>query len=412
MQEAELREIAEKYLVPFFSGSRLEPRAIKSSKGDGLVSHKGPLRIAFKLNRADTYRLVLTRSQPFAKAGAVIVPEIDVVRAFIDVFGSIPKTLGSQLKHDLLATFQRRVVAQAVGVDGDNSIILSAIDHLAKWGSQLYEGAPIAAAIGLRNKAQRKNTILLSEVSENDFGAVMGNGYDTLLEFNFSGQFIAHISLDHSKNKLSFCPFRQAPIAEWTTKNDRRVALTLNRLGEILVFRDQQLLFSRRAGQWQFLTHTPVISQMVIPQDLKIRTAIYETCLDASFARSGACIGIASHPHGQNWEKLVAPSDRLMLKSSSKTKAISKMVAGKRFHNLDRRLRHELSAIDGAIILSHKGVILAAGAILKISGGSTGGGRLAAAKALSNLGLGIKISQDGGILGFRHGRKDPAFRIM
>jgi DNA integrity scanning protein DisA with diadenylate cyclase activity len=83
-----------------------------------------------------------------------------------------------------------------------------------------------------------------------------------------------------------------------------------------------------------------------------------------------------------------------------------------RFYALDRRLRQELVAIDGATVLDSEGRILAVGAILKIDGGSSGGGRLAAAKELSKLGLGIKVSQDGGIRGFHDGNKEEAFIVM
>ena len=73
----------------------------------------------------------------------------------------------------------------------------------------------------------------------------------------------------------------------------------------------------------------------------------------------------------------------------------------KQFQSLDRRLRQELLAMDGAVVLSHTGDVLTAGAIVNVPGGSTGGGRRAAAKRLSKLGLGIKISADGPIIGFR-----------
>jgi len=56
--------------------------------------------------------------------------------------------------------------------------------------------------------------------------------------------------------------------------------------------------------------------------------------------------------------------------------------------------------------------LLAVGAILKIPGGSSGGGRLAAAIELSKLGLGIKVSQDGGILMFHDGKKEPIISVM
>lgn len=49
------------------------------------------------------------------------------------------------------------------------------------------------------------------------------------------------------------------------------------------------------------------------------------------------------------------------------------------------------------MVLDYKGNIVAAGAIISVSAGSEGGGRTAAAKKGSHLGLGIKISEDGGI---------------
>jgi len=88
------------------------------------------------------------------------------------------------------------------------------------------------------------------------------------------------------------------------------------------------------------------------------------------------------------------------------------VVGNKPFQNLDRRLRQELVAIDGATLIDYQGKVLAVGAILQIPGGSAGGGRLAAAKALSSLGVGIKVSQDGGILGFHDGNNDATFFIM
>jgi hypothetical protein len=79
---------------------------------------------------------------------------------------------------------------------------------------------------------------------------------------------------------------------------------------------------------------------------------------------------------------------------------LQRAIDGRPFHALDRRLRQEILAIDGATILDHTGQLLAAGAILKVPGGSSGGGRRAAAVALAAYGVGIKVSADGGIEGF------------
>jgi hypothetical protein len=139
--------------------------------------------------------------------------------------------------------------------------------------------------------------------------------------------------------------------------------------------------------------------------------------VDASFARTGACIGIVSSSNGTRWRAIAVHNDDYIAGGrSTKARAIAKAVRQKKFYELDRRLRQELVAIDGATIISHEGDLLAVGTILKIPGGSAGGGRLAAARALGNLGLGIKVSQDGGIVGFHYRYRNlglkEAFRIM
>ena len=180
-----------------------------------------------------------------------------------------------------------------------------------------------------------------------------------------------------------------------------------------MVLNNHQLRFTRRGGSWHFLTHTPVLTQMGRPASTDVRQAIYETCLDASFARTGACIGVVTSGHAGSWKTVVtSPNDYLEKPVSTKAKTIAAMIGTKKFYELDRRLRQELVAIDGATVLDHEGGILAVGAILKIGGGSTGGGRLAAAKALSSLGLGIKVSQDGGIRGFHDKKDEPKFQLM
>jgi hypothetical protein len=208
----------------------------------------------------------------------------------------------------------------------------------------------------------------------------------------------------------SFSPYRQAPIAAWA--KDGKIALALNRLGEILVFRDGKLLFARRAGVWHFLTHEPVLAQMG-GYHPNVRRAIYESCLNAPCARTGACVGLIGGEYASKWREIVpSEDDHLDAMKSTKTQALAQVVQGKLFQDLDRRLRQELLAIDGATLVSHKGRVLAVGAILKIPGGSTGGGRLAAAKALSGYGLGIKVSQDGSIRGFRQENAEPKFVVM
>jgi len=406
-----LREISERYLLPFFSGARLEPGTIASTTRAERAAHEGQLAIKFKVNLKDRYRLVLSRSQPFTFSGTRVVTEIDVVRAFCDVLADMEGQLEGPLKNDLLSTFQRRVVARALKGGTVEQSILKGIDRLVEWGNRLYEGAPISASMGFQPSGAIHSPNL-EEIGNLDFAAVLSNGFDTILEFDYSCGFIGLRSLETCDSVSFRAPLRHGHIAQWTSDHRNKVAMTLNRLGEILIFRQNELLFARRSGRWHYLTHEPVVSQMNVPRDRRLRESIYETCIDASFARTGACIGVVSVFQQNKWKKLISEQDDLVNSDSIKARALRKVVRNTKFSNLDRRTRQELAAIDGATIIGHDGTVLAAGAILRVPGGSEGGGRLAAARAIAGYGLGIKVSQDGSIVGFRSASSDAAFRIM
>lgn len=65
------------------------------------------------------------------------------------------------------------------------------------------------------------------------------------------------------------------------------------------------------------------------------------------------------------------------------------------FFDIDKELRKEILSLDGATVVSLDGSFYCAGSIVSVPGGSSGGGRTAAAKRLAELGVGIKISEDG-----------------
>jgi hypothetical protein len=319
--------------------------------------------------------------------------------------------LGSWYHSDLRSAFPRRVVAKALGgTKEEQEFILTVFDRMNDWASQEYEGKPIPAALGIDSEAD-SSTIKFADVCKEEFSPVLTNGFDTMLVCSPVGNVVGFKCLDGTPNKLAYAPCRLAGVAEWTSSG--RIAVALNRVGEILVFTHGELRFVRRRGRWHFLTHSTIITQMRRPASKAVRRAVYETCLDASFAKTGACIGVVTPPNKGKWKQVVTEkADWWWPATSLKAKTLELMTEHHRFYALDRRLRQELVAIDGATVLDSEGRILAVGAILKIDGGSSGGGRLAAAKELSKLGLGIKVSQDGGIRGFHDGNKEEAFIVM
>ena len=199
----------------------------------------------------------------------------------------------------------------------------------------------------------------------------------------------------------SHSPLRLAAIANWCRKK-QRVAVVLNRNGEVLVFKDRKLQFAKRRGAWRYYAHESVVQRFGVG-NLSLRRSVYETCLDISFARTGGCIAIINAKQTRNVANLLANRDLLTKGAIPRTRLLADTVR-KPFQHLDRRMRQELVSLDGATVLAHDGLVLAAGAIVKVGSGSDAGGRQAAAKALSALGLGVKISADGPITGFRKRR--------
>ena len=411
MEEKQLRDLTSDFLVPFLAGVQLDSKSRVSTSHDTLVALTNPCTIVFKAEGKDHYRLALRRSQPFEKVKEETLTESSVVQAFVDVVRRMQKGLSQWYKADLRAAFPRRVVAKALcSTKAKEEALLTAIDQLSEWAGREYEGKAIPAALGFISGGP-DGIIPFSDICKEDFSAVLSNGYDSLLTLDPQGKFIGHETLNPPNIPPSFVPQRMSAIAQWATKD--RIAIVLNRAGEIMILNNHQLRFTKRSGNWHFLTHKSILTQMGGPDKKEVRQAVYETCLDASFARTGACIGIVTSGHAGQWKGVVtSPDDYLDVPTSTKAKTIAAIIGSKKFYELDRRLRQELVAIDGATVVDHEGRVLAVGAILKISGGSQGGGRLAAAKALSSLGLGIKVSQDGGIRGFNEGKDKPRFQLM
>ena len=288
----------------------------------------------------------------------------------------------------------------------DDALLPSIITVLRRWTSQTYEGNRISVAIGVDPfpELSRISNIHLYQLIDQDYAKVLSNGMDTLLVLSPSGHVVEHLALGEKTNRDGrisdsfFTPSRYLPLAEWA--KDRRVALALNRHGEILLFTKQRLQFAFRRGTWFHFSHSAMIARMggSVKQRHLMR-AVYASCLDISFARTGGCIAIANGKNANRASNYLNSGDLLSLAKTDKTTLLNHLI-GQPFQKIPRHIRAEMAALDGAIVLDRAGVVMAAGAIVRVPGGSEGGGRRAAAKALSRLGLAVKVSADGGITAF------------
>ena len=417
LSESKFRKLINKNLLPLIPGSRLLKFAGEESKSRTTVTFRGPCKLSLKPMPKSAFHVEVTRSQPFAKASSSEqVTEYSLAKSFVQSVQIIAPGLGEVFEADIVRGLGRRIVAGAIKQDArQRRTVLMILDQMTRWAMRSYEGKPISAAIGVTEDTG--GTVEFFETCQEDFSAVLTNGTDTMIECSADGRIQGYHALSPSRDLRDFAPHRLTPLAEWSRGG--RIGLALNRNGEILILKHGRLVFVCRRGKWSFLTHEPIITQMGCPQDRGIRRAMYSSALDASFARTGACLGVVTSGHvaSEAWKKIVPrKDDHLQIAESIKTESLAKMIGGRKFQDLDRRFRQELLAIDGATIIGYDGTILAVGAILRIEGGSTGGRRLAAARALSQYGLGIKVSQDGPIQGYRGSPGNmpdrPIFNVM
>lgn len=400
----QFRRIVKRLLFPLFPGTTFTkgPAYYTSPKGEykkSVTQIVTPTVLSLRCNKDPKKSVRITRPQAFSK------DELGITEVFLECTGRIYDDWNKPYRPDTMASSMTDMVTCALG---KNPFIREVVSALSSWSQQTYEGVPISFSIGIDPKATCPDpSIKFYEILDEDFLKVLSNGYDTLLVFSDEGKLAEHCSIgdsdpDQNADKI-YCPFRFRHIAAWTDDSNR-VAITLNRNGEVLVYKSGRLLFAKRRGDWRYFAHVPVIKHLTkdgLPRKSSpaLRTAIYLAALDAAFAKTGACLGVSVASEVVECKKLIIPPERFGADAqdeSSKRKTLEIIVAGRKFQEIGRQLRLELLSIDGATVIDTKGNILAIGAILKVSGSATtGGGRQAAAETLAKHGLGIKISNDG-----------------
>jgi hypothetical protein len=127
-----------------------------------------------------------------------------------------------------------------------------------------------------------------------------------------------------------------------------RVCFTLTNNGAVLIFKNKKLLFSKRNGGWSYYNHDSTMRAMA-GSSVAVKRAMYETVLDVSFARTGGCLAAVSLAHeknlikdsGRSPDSTIKQADLLAHPTSVKSRAIGRLVQGRRFQDLSRTMRKE-----------------------------------------------------------------------
>ena len=206
-----------------------------------------------------------------------------------------------------------------------------------------------------------------------------------------------------------------------------KIGIFLLSNGDIVVAKNQKILFVKRCGRWLNFSEEIFIASLENKVDDKLAKEIFATVMDVSFSHSGGIIAYLENDQAINSEtKIIDDFDLLnkeyveqdlinYLKTKGASDSVAEKEAKKRknkkevlsillnnkynmspmFVDVERKLRSDIAALDGALIINNKGEIIACGTIISGDKGSSGGGRSTAAKTLSDYGFAIKVSTDG-----------------
>lgn len=443
-------DLVEKYLLPMFPGAKLDDEHVMDEEHPYafVAGRSNDQVLLLTPDKRQETRIGMRRNQSF------VAQEKRLCEHFISLLSEVwpkffmaedggeqggnegeegPAAEGDDQAHAaspaedayqraVLTAMTRSLVAQTAlsraGLDpGDGGsaatlvFMQQAIEKLEEWSTETYENGRIAYGLGIDvgRHAAGQHAI---DVWGKSFGCVLGNGIRTILVCDGEGKVDGLEDLpltEDAEDDGPFAPLPFCPLARWTdAPGSPRIALALTRNGEILVFCAGEMVFAKRRGSWLHFTHGAVVAAMPCPHNRSPRERIYRTLLDASFSRSGGGIAIAGAGRDDDLSGLVDEKDSFSNQAETKPRFFSSVVSSRRFHNLPRAVRQDLLAVDGSLVLDHVGVVIAVGAILTIEKSSEGGARLAAARAASEHGLGIKVSADGPISMFGQLRNAPA----
>ena len=310
--------------------------------------------------------------------------------------------------------------------------VLGILNLLSFWSSETYEGDKISFSIAIDEADQRPAVVNFFDICKEDYAKVLTSGCDTLFVCNAEGGITEYCEAampDEAEAAQVYAPLPFMPVAYWTSQH--RCAFCLSRNGDILIFKNRQLFFAKRRGKWLHFSHQAYLAELGYQAQGSSRStieALYLSLLDVSFKRKGACIGFFRKNAVTPWminerrnqritqslsqedlvalsqarlhsylEEIVSRDDMLAHEGSSKTALLRSSLPSTTFAHIPRKLRAELLSIDGATLVFDDGSVFAVGAILKVPGGSSSGGRKAAAMTLAEHGIGIKVSNDGHI---------------
>lgn len=324
----------------------------------------------------------------------------------------------------LKATLEERVVAQHLQAAHGLTLDLSEwFRTLRRLAEQTYENR--ALTLGCLLKSNDHSAPAEGASFPSDFLGMkryraLSDGYRTAYVVSSKGMLIGFVDLSLARKgrpRDRYYPEWCEDIALMTSGRGTSMAIVLTRQGDIVVLEAGRLTFTYRFGQWQYWNHNHIVDLMrnaarvqhVAPRLVsQVVRAIYRAALDVSFRRSGGLFVLLKK--SKNLRSIVRKGDAILDSNrENRDEMFDSALTAQTMQGMPRSVVSELAGLDGALVLTSNGKLLAYGAILdpKKKGriARAEGSRTKAALASSNYGLALKVSSDGDMTVFFSGKE-------
>jgi hypothetical protein len=243
----------------------------------------------------------------------------------------------------------------------------------------------------------------------------LADGVNTLFLANAEGRLLDIIDVarwsreaGESRRLTVTCANRYEAHAR-ATQHHGHVCAVLSPSREIKIFAEGLEVFAFRGAEWHLLdlqAKYRVWSEAVGDEALALR--LFQAALDLADVREGALLVVLRD--AADVAEVVAPADRLDIPMATPSapdmpsrRDLLHLIEGRSVTNLDASVFAAMASLDGAMVITRDGRLLAAGAILRhlpsddlANGGEiVEGARTSAALSASRFGPVLKVSEDG-----------------
>lgn len=409
-------------LIPYLlvKWKKIDPTELKSPSiarvGKGRKQIK--IQIPFQEINAGYEAIVERKPVPKAVKGSFATmsqEEHTICREFATILYEVisSNSLKNGLYKQISYGFDEEVISRSIKSDtGFNCDIGGIFKELHKITEQTYENKSLTFGIVISEKYPDYEGKLSfpSDFFEKKKYKLLSDGFNTTYVLNPKGYLYSLEEIREGKEKHGkhYYPEWLAHLAQ--KSKGKSIGIGLTKAGDIVVTQGGSLKYTYHAGGWRYWNHRYYVQYLRGMAKAKgwtsnkqlgsVLTAIYRASLNISFRKTGGLFLVLKNKKDKY--KVVRRGDAINdAKRDDLDNILDRSLPGKTIQKIQTSVISELAGIDGAIVVTREGSLLAYGAILdsslKKGIKGTEGSRTKAAIKASHFGLAVKISSDGDI---------------